>query len=48
MHLPAASPPMRGFFLILISRLSSLTWIRNLLLAKMRRDIGIARMPDPQ
>jgi len=38
---------MRGFLLIFISRLSSVVWIRNLILAKMRRDIGIARMPDP-
>jgi len=45
MHLPARSPPLRGVLLIVISRLTSIDWIRNLILAKMRKDLGIARMP---
>jgi len=38
MHLPAASPPLRGLLLRLLARLTAVGLLRDLLLAKVRRD----------
>lgn len=46
MHLPAPSPALRGFRLWLVARLASVRWIRDFILTKIRKDLGIAQMPD--
>jgi len=46
MHLPRRSPPLRGWILILIARLTALRFARNLMLKKLRRDALINRLPQ--
>ncbi len=46
MHLPAPSPPMRGFLLMLVSKITSVPLLRDLLLLKVRADAGIPKMPE--
>lgn len=46
MRLPPASPPLRGFLLMLLSKLTSVRFFRALLLIKIRADAGIPRLPD--
>lgn len=46
MHLPARSPPLRGLLLILVSNLTRFTWIRRLVLAKVRKDSRITELPE--
>jgi hypothetical protein len=45
MHLPAASPPLRGFLLVLLSRVTAVPALRNLLLRKVKADAGIPDLP---
>jgi len=45
MHLPAPSPPMRGWLLRLVALLAAWGPIRNLILWKVRRDAGIPQLP---
>jgi hypothetical protein len=47
MHLPKASPPLRGALLRLLSRLTARALFRDLLLAKVRKDAGIHELPLP-
>jgi hypothetical protein len=44
MHLPAPSPPLRGVLLRLLARLTAVAPVRDLLLAKVRRDAGIPQL----
>ncbi|MFN7133953.1 MAG: hypothetical protein ACK4N5_17890 [Myxococcales bacterium] len=46
MHLPAPTPPIRGTLLLLVSRLTAIGFVRDLILAKVRRDAGITRLPE--
>jgi len=46
MHLPPPSPPIRGFLLQLLARLTGFGPLRRLILIKLRRDTGIARLPE--
>ena len=46
MHLPAPSPPMRGTLLKVVAWLAQFALIRNLILAKVRKDAGIPRLPE--
>lgn len=46
MHLPPPSPPIRGFLLRLLSRLTAIGPIRRLILIKLRQDTGISRLPE--
>jgi hypothetical protein len=46
MHLPAASPPLRGALLLVLSRLTALPLVRNLMVAKVRRDARIPALPE--
>ncbi len=46
MHLPKPSPAMRGTFLRLVARLARWAPVRDLLLAKVRKDAGIPDLPD--
>jgi hypothetical protein len=46
MRLPPPSPPLRGFLLKLLSKLTSINLFRSLLLLKVRADAGIPRLPD--
>ena len=45
MHLPAASPPLRGALLRLLARLTAIPFLRDLLLQKVRADAGIPKLP---
>lgn len=45
MHLPKASPPLRGALLRLLSRLTAHALFRDLLLAKVRKDARIHELP---
>jgi hypothetical protein len=45
MHLPAPSPPMRGWPLRLVAALTAWAPFRNLLLWKVRRDARIPELP---
>ncbi len=46
MHLPAPSPALRGVLLSLLARLTAYKWLRNRVLAKVRRDAGIPQLPE--
>ena len=46
MRLPPPSPPLRGFLLMLLSKLTSIGFFRSLLLLKVRADAGIPHLPD--
>ena len=46
MHLPAPSPPMRGTLLRVVAWLVKWGPLRDLILAKVRKDSGIPQMPD--
>lgn len=46
MHLPAPSPPMRGLLLMVVSKITAVPLLRDLLLLKVRADAGIPRMPE--
>jgi hypothetical protein len=46
MHLPPPSPPIRGVLLWLLARLSAFKPLRRLILIKMRKDSGIADLPE--
>ena len=46
MHLPKASPPMRGALLRLLARLTALGPFRDLLLARVRKDARIPELPS--
>ena len=46
MHLPKPAPALRGPLLRLVERLSRVPFLRDLILAKMRKDGGIAALPD--
>ena len=46
MHLPPPSPPVRGFLLRLVGRLTAFGVLRRLILIKLRRDTGIAELPE--
>jgi len=46
MHLPPPSPPLRGLLLRLLGRLTAFGPLRRLILIKLRRDTGIARLPE--
>ncbi len=45
MHLPKASPPLRGTLLRLLARLTAYAISRDLLLAKVRKDARIPGLP---
>jgi hypothetical protein len=47
MHLPARSPPMRGFLLRLAAALAAFAPLRDLILWKVRRDAKIPQLPRP-
>lgn len=47
MHLPVPAPPIRGPLLWLVSRLTSVGFLRDLVLLKVRADAGIPKMPFP-
>ncbi len=46
MHLPPPSPPLHGWLLWLLARLSAFRPLRRLILVKMRKDSGIADLPE--
>ena len=46
MHLPKASPPMRGTLLRIAAWLAQFAPLRNLILAKVRSDAGIPQLPE--
>jgi hypothetical protein len=46
MHLPPPSPPIRGLLLWLLARLTAVKPIRRLILIKLRKDTGIADLPE--
>lgn len=46
MHLPAPSPPIRGRLLVLLSRLTAIPFIRDLVVARVRKDAGISSLPE--
>ncbi|HVE84559.1 MAG TPA: hypothetical protein VND93_17000 [Myxococcales bacterium] len=46
MHLPPHSPPIRGWLLRVLARLTAYAPLRRLILIKLRRDTGISRLPE--
>jgi hypothetical protein len=46
MHLPPPSPPIRGLLLRILGRLTAYGPLRRLILIKLRRDTGIANLPE--
>ncbi len=46
MHLPRKSPPLRGLWLRVVSRLVQVDLFRNLLLRRVRRDARIRELPE--
>lgn len=47
MHLPAPAPPLRGWLLRIVAFLTTFSFLRNLVLGKVRRDAGIPLLPGP-
>jgi len=46
MHLPPPSPAVRGPLLRLLATLVAFVPVRDLVLARLRRDTGIDRLPE--
>ncbi len=47
MRVPAPSPAMRGTLLRIVAWLAQWAPVRNLILAKVRKDAGIPQLPEP-